>query len=206
MEVQNKEMFHYHRGRYYNDIWKAGNEIIVDENFNNRLGVLLQRFDISVVCKNGNLTVFDSVISTCLENLESQSLEYIAKVMNKARELILEMSIYNRELALERYRLKYCPQLPSRLHSLYFCEQEGLDFWKNQLGESCNLQLFRVSLDGELFCSSDYWLPGRDLCVEQMEQEAGLYWNPPYTETSDQEYLFRGKVKVIEKLCIPDDN
>ncbi len=114
------------------------------------------------------------------------------------------MSIYNREIVLERYRLEHCPELPSRLHSLWFCDSEGLDFWKTQLGENCKLQLFRVSLDGELFCSSDYWLPNRNLCVEQMYQEACLYWNPPYTEASDREYLFQGKVKVLEQLRIDD--
>ena len=35
MEVKDYIMYHYHRGRYYNDIWQVGNEIIVDESFNN---------------------------------------------------------------------------------------------------------------------------------------------------------------------------
>ncbi len=205
MEVQNKEMYHYHRGRYYNDIWKVGKEIIVDESFNSSLGMILSEFDTSVICKNGNLVSFDSVIEECLKHsIEDWNSIYVQRIAEKARRLILQMSIYNRELALERYRLEHCPELPSRLHSLWFCDQDGLDFWKNQLGEECKLQLFRVSLDGELFCSSDYWLPNRKLCVDQMYQEASLYWNPPYTEASDREYLFQGKVKVLEQLRIDD--
>ncbi len=205
MEVHNKEMYHYHRGRYYNDIWQVGKEIIVDNNFLSYFCTILQDFTTSVICKDGELVSFDSIIEKCLnEGLENQDLKYAAKVAEKACELIRDMGIYNRELALERYRAEHYPQLPSRLHSLWFCDESGLAHWKKQLGENCKLKLFRVSLDGELFCSSDYWLPDIKLCVEQMYKEAALYWNPPYTEESDREYLFQGKVKVLEQLCNND--
>ena len=158
MEVQGMEMYHYHRGRYYNDMWKVGNEIIVSESFYSSFGMMLREFDTSVICNGNNLAPFDSIIEKCLEeSLENFNLKYIEGVMEKARRLILETSIYNRELALERYRLEHFPQLPSRLHSLWFCDQE-----------------------------------------------ASLYWNPPYTEGYDREYLFQGKVKVFEQLCIDD--
>ncbi len=206
MEVHNKEMYHYHRGRYYNDIWQAGKEIIVDNNFLSYFCTILQDFTTSVICKDGSLTSFDSVIEKCLnDGFENQDLKYLKRVAEKARELIYGMGIYNRELALERYRAEHYPQLPSRLHSPWFCDESGLAHWKKQLGENCKLKLFRVSLDGELFCSNDYWLPNKKLCVEQMYKEAALYWNPPYIGEDDREYLFQGKVKVLEQLCIDDE-
>lgn len=205
MEVHNKEMYHYHRGSRYDNVWQVGKEIIVDDTLYSYFCTILQDFHTSVICKNDELVAFDSVIERCLnEGLENQNLKYAAKVAEKARKLILHMGIYNRELALERYRLEHCPELPSRLHSFWFCDANGLDHWKKQLGENCKLKLFRVALDGELFCSSDYWLPSRKLCVDQMYQEASLYWNPPYTEAEDREYLFQGKVKVLEQLRIDD--
>ena len=145
MQVQDKELFHYHRVRYYNDIWQVGKEIIIDESFNSDFCKILQNFHTSVICKNDELVAFDSVIEGCLdEGLKNQNLNYVAKVAEKARKLILHMGIYNRELTLERYRLDHCLQLPSRLHSVWFCDENGLDYWKKQLGGNCQLKLFRV--------------------------------------------------------------
>ncbi len=42
MKVHNKEMFHYHRGRYYNDIWQVGKEIVVDDGFRSYFCTILQ--------------------------------------------------------------------------------------------------------------------------------------------------------------------
>ena len=63
--------------------------------------------------------------------------------------------MYNRELMLEKYRLENSPNLPSRLHSIWLADKESLNFWEGQLNGKRKLKLYRVSVTGNLFKSSD---------------------------------------------------
>ena len=57
-------------------------------------------------------------------------------------------------------------------------------------------------LNGELFKSSDLFLPEDGETKENQKIEAYKYWEPKFTSDDEEksaEYLFQGKVKIIEK-------
>ena len=110
--------------------------------------------------------------------------------------------MYNRELMLEKYRKENNPKLPSRLHSIWLADKESLNFWKEQLNGGRNLTLYRVSVTGNLFKSSDSFIPDDELTAKEMYQVSSKYWNPVFSEDDlcKAEYLFQGKVKVLEKI------
>ena len=203
MEVKDKIMYHYHRLGIYDDIWQIGNEIIVDDNFNSYYGSIIDKFSTGVKCVNGIFSL-DRVIDEYIDDigLGNVDLNTIEDLLKCSSLIIKNINIYNRELMLENYRKENNPNLPSRLHSIWLADKESLNFWKEQLEKRKKLVLYRVSVTGNLFKSSDSFIPDDELTAREMYEESSKYWNPVFSEEDlcKAEYLFQGKVKVLEKI------
>lgn len=201
MEVRDKIMYHYHRLGIYDDIWQVGNEITVDDNFNSYCGSIVDKFSTGVKCVNGIFSL-DRVIDEYIDDigLGNVDLNTIEDLLKCSSLIIKNINIYNRELMLEKYRKENNPKLPSRLHSIWLADKESLSFWKGQF--SGKLKLYRVSITGELFKSSDDFIPDDELTAKAMYEASSNYWNPTFKEEDlcKAEYLFQGKVKVLEKI------
>ena len=201
MEVKDKIMYHYHRLGIYDDIWQVGNEITVDDNFNSYCGSIVDKFSTGVKCVNGIFSL-DRVIDEYIDDigLGNVDLNTIEDLLKCSSLIIKNINIYNRELMLEKYRKENNPKLPSRLHSIWLADKESLSFWKGQF--SGKLKLYRVSITGELFKSSDDFIPDDELTAKEMYETSSNYWNPTFKEEDlcKAEYLFQGKVKVLEKI------
>lgn len=118
-----------------------------------------------------------------------------------ASEIIKKVNIYNRENALEEYRKQHFPNLPSRLHSIWLTDDIGKDFWKKSLGE--NTISYKVLVSGNLFKSSHEFIPDDRLNVKEMYDSSEYYWNPIFKNELEErhtEYLFQGKLKILEKI------
>lgn len=203
MEVKDKIMYHYHRLGIYDDIWQVGNEIIVDDNFNSYCGSIIDKFTTAVKCENGIFSL-EKIIDKYLNDIsiENVDLKTITNLLKASSAIITKADMYNRELMLEKYRKENNPKLPSRLHSIWLADKESLNFWKEQLNGGRNLTLYRVSVTGNLFKSSDSFIPDDELTAKEMYQVSSKYWNPVFSEDDlcKAEYLFQGKVKVLEKI------
>ena len=201
MEVSDKIMYHYHRLGIYDDIWQVGNEITVDDNFNSYCGSIVDKFSTGVKCVNGIFSL-DRVIDEYIDDigLGNVDLNTIEDLLKCSSLIIKNINIYNRELMLEKYRKENNPKLPSRLHSIWLADKESLSFWKGQF--SGKLKLYRVSITGELVKSSDDFIPDDELTAKEMYEASSNYWNPTFKEEDlcKAEYLFQGKVKVLEKI------
>ena len=203
MEVKNKVMYHYHKLGLYDDIWQEGNEIIVDNNFNSYYGSIIDKFSTGIRFSNGIVSL-DRVIDEYIEEIgiENVDIKTITNLLKDSSLIIKNINIYNRELMLEKYRKENNPNLPSRLHSIWLADKESLNFWKEQLEKRKKIVLYRVSVTGNLFKSSDSFIPNDELTAKEMYEESSKYWNPVFSEEDlcKAEYLFQGKVKVLEKI------
>ena len=203
MEVKNKVMYHYHKLGLYDDIWQVGNKIMVDSNFNSFCGSIVDKFTTAVKCENGIFSL-EKIIDKYLNDIsiENVDLKTITNLLKASSAIITKADMYNRELMLEKYRKENNPKLPSRLHSIWLADKESLNFWKEQLNGGRNLILYRVSVTGNLFKSSDSFIPDDELTAKEMYQASSKYWNPVFSEDDlcKAEYLFQGKVKVLEKI------
>lgn len=203
MEVKDKIMYYYHKLGLYDDIWQVGNEIVVDNNFNSYYGSIIDKFSTGVKCVNGIFSL-DRVIDEYIDDigLENVDVNTIEDLLKCSSLIIKNINIYNRELMLEKYRLDNNPNLPSRLHSIWLSDKESLNFWKEQVREYRKIVLFRVSITGGLFKSSDEFIPNDELTTKEMYEASNNYWNPIFKEEDlcKTEYLFQGKVKVLEKI------
>ena len=203
MEVSDKIMYHYHRLGIYDDIWQVGNEITVDDNFNSYCGSIVDKFSTGVKCKNG-LVPIETIIDNYLYDIgvENIDLETITNLLKDSSAIITNANMYNRELMLEKYRKEHNSDLPSRLHSIWLADKKSLNFWEGQLNGRRKLKLYRVSVTGNLFKSSDSFIPDDELTAKEMYEASFDYWNPTFKEEDlcKAEYLFQGKVKVLEKI------
>ena len=203
MKVENKEMYHYHHIHLFKEIWVPGNELIVDDNFKTSFLNILKYYSSAVNTVTGNKNAFNRTIEKYLE--EDQDKETYIMLLKEARRIISGANMFTREMALEEIRKQKYPDLPSRKHSIWVCDEKGLDFWKKQLisEEHDNLDLYKVSLTGNLFKSSDSFLPDDYYTYENMLKCADEYWNPKFeneVQEEKAEYLFQGKVKILEKV------
>ncbi len=203
MEVKDKIMYHYHKLGFYDDIWQIGNEIIVDDNFNSYYGSIIDKFSTGVKCVNG-LVPLEIIIDKYLDDIgiENIDLETITNLLKDSSAIITKANMYNRELMLEKYRKEHNSDLPSRLHSIWLADKKSLNFWEGQLNGRRKLKLYRVSVTGNLFKSSDSFIPDDELTAKEMYETSSNYWNPTFKEEDlcKAEYLFQGKVKVLEKI------
>lgn len=203
MKVENKEMFHYHHAHLFKDIWVPGNELTVDNNFETSFLNILKYYSTAVSTTDGKKTEFSKIIQSYLQ-VDQDKQTYI-DLLKDARLLLIGADIFKREMALEEVRKQKFPHLPSRKHSIWLCDENSLEFWKDELvkEEQDTLDLYKVLITGELFKSSDSFIPDNNVNYETILKQAEIYWNPIFEtelQESKAEYLFQGKVKILEKI------
>lgn len=108
--------------------------------------------------------------------------------------------IFKREMALETIRKELYPYEISRFHCLWLCDKQSLPYWIGQLPG----KVYRVSATGIIFESSDNYLSGEDEReYEDIKNGCYKYWEAPFDtelDTLKKEYLFQGKIKVLERM------
>lgn len=201
MFVENKEMFHFNDSEKRKDIWKVGNQIDTTQNYVADFWNGGINFSGKVNVDDGEMLPFFNVINRYLE--EDQDKETYIKLLEETSRLLKCYSILQRELVLEEVRKRFYPQIQSRKNALYLCDYNQIEYWKNILTiPGKNIDLFKVEVTGELFKSSDILLPDNSESINTMFEQAKKYWEADLTNISDEatEYLFRGKVKILEKI------
>lgn len=206
MKVNEKIMYHFHSLGCYDEMWYEGNQINVNDSFKANFLSIVDEYNTLIPCGGEDKhDCIDRVISYYLkdENFSDLKIGEIKYLLNKAQQIIHNSNIIKRELALEQYRLDNYPNLLSRFNSIWVCDEEQIEYWYQQLVKGDNLELYQLSLTGELFKSSDAFLPHRLLSYAESYLAAENYWNPKFKEKEDYdfcEYLFQGKAKILSRL------
>lgn len=88
-----------------------------------------------------------------------------------------------------------------RLHTIYLTDEKGIDYWVNAL-QTDNYTLYRVEASGEIFKTNEQLIPEEMLSYKDVYESAYNYWHPNFKHVPDytNEYLVKGKVKVLEKI------
>ena len=114
----------------------------------------------------------------------------------------LQMNL--REQAMEEFRIKNCPEKPSRLHSLFACDDSSLDYWIFVLGVH-NIQdyhIYNIEVDKVDFISSQDFLPSENLSYEEKVIASRKYFYPQNDRlnTDHDEYLIQGRVRIKDRI------
>ena len=208
MEVKNKTMYHIQNTDRFKNIWQVGNILTISDKFNSNLCEVVKKFSPAVYSKGNNDEVkrisFDRIIDDYMDEDKFKTIdkELALRMMNEARCIIKNSNLSRREKIIEEYRLNYYPNLPSRYHSIWLADEKSLEFWLKELNKRDYFNLFKVEVTGNLFKSSDMFIPDDILTNDEMYEYTEKYWNPIFTEDIEEkraEYLFQGKVKILSK-------
>ena len=215
------ELYHLHLLGNYDKNYKEGKVLTVNpDKFNNRLYKRIYDMNPSVDCSEYPSTVtklnslcathglpqFDEKINLG-EVLGFMNGRYVCapseveKAKAKAIELLLAQGINLRELAMEEYRKNNCPEVYSRLHSIFACDESALDFWITQIRDN-DLEIFRIDAEDEPFHSNANLLPNEGLPYGLKVEASRSYFHPKAKEIGNvfDEYLVQGKVLIKEKV------
>ena len=129
--------------------------------------------------------------------------EIINDLVDYSYQISFYSSMFKRETALEHYRICKYSNLPSRLHSIYLTDELGIGSWIKKLGID-NLELYRVEAEGNIFKTSEFFIPNETLSYEDTYNQSYHYWNPNFKKAplDANEYLVQGNIKVLEKIKI----
>ena len=203
MEVKNRIMYHVHVMGCYDDEWKVGNEITVDENFNSYFGEGSKNFDTCVtVGEKNELVSFDQFLKKRIDEFDKLDEDLKKRLLMTSKSIINNAATFTREMALELYRKEYHPDLPCRMNCIWLTNKTCLNYWKTQF-KKYDLKLFKVEVSGTLFKSSDYYIPSKTLTFVEKCNAAKDYWNPKFDNNKSKrkvEYLFQGKLKILEEI------
>ena len=190
MEIVNKKFFHFHRADIYPELWKSGKVIKVDSSFQSRIGQALDSYS--------------GIVDLYLKYLENPSEnEHLLVEFNRMIEsgMFMFNAAFQREVFMEIARRLVKPSLPSRKNSIWLCDASGLRHWGNVLDE--NTDRYIVSATGEVFKSSDAFIPDSFSSEKDLIEKSKKYWDPVFTEPYQEnqaEYLFQGELRLVKKI------
>ena len=217
------ELFHLHTKGIKDNNWVEGKVINVDDKFTNRLGERVNDYNTCVAgahhpeLYNSHKILFESNGIFVGENVELCDLishylflinngEHIQrnvtiKLLEEASKILHDSRIFKREKAMEEYRQINTPENPSRLHSVFLCNESDLDYWSSNLLDN-DLDVFKVEVDNTPFASSEEFFTDVDLSYKETLDSLYSYWHPNLKKVKNYpiEYLATGKILLKEKV------
>ena len=216
------ELFHIHLQGVKDRIYKPGSEFIINpNNFNNRLydkiymancsvknekypditGFINNYFMVNFNCVSPVAMNLGEIIGVALQaNVSKQEM---IRLLEDARDIIQPMGMYIREMAMEEYRIKNCPDKPSRLHSLYACDESAMNYWADRLMDG-TYDVLKIDVDDNTFVSNEQFFPPDEACYGDKVLKSHRYFHPKARDIENNkktcEYLVQGKVRVLEKV------
>jgi len=206
------ELYHIHKKEIKAPKWKEKNIIKVDENFDSIMNQRQQKFSQAMILDDNQQLMINHFLFLAqyynkindLKIIKREDLEELKELINISYQMSFNANFFKRETALEMCRKDHFSTLPSRLHSIYLCDQDGLEYWedvisKNQTEE---VEVFRVLADGKIFKTNEQLLPIEILDYGKTYNASFDYWNPKFKKVPNytNEYLAQGNIKVLEKL------
>ena len=213
------DLYHLHLKGNHDKQYKEGSTIIInDNNFNNRLydrvmntGYFVKTSDyprITIIANALNEQLGFAPLGEYvnLGEIIPISLSYGTatdnkKILMEASQMLHNAAINKRELSVEEYRKNYEPTKPSRLHSLYACDESGVEYWLRCLLDG-DIDIYRIEPENEPFQTNVQLLPDETTTYIDSYNAAKIYFNPRSRDLNrvSDEYLVQGRVKILEKV------
>ncbi len=186
MKVEKEIFYHANSNIKYN----VGDTIIFDENTTNKMYDLVYNTSFMLNNIDANELMINKKRNKDM-NFSIEELQLLANTVNHSAFVL-------RELALEEIRLKYCPDLPSRLRCLYVCEKESDAInWSEVLkrnGKQAK-QILTLELTGTIFKGDGSMMYRVNKPYIEHLKTAKEYWSN--STNKQDEILFMGTAKVV---------
>lgn len=123
--------------------------------------------------------------------------------LKEAVDSLRNLKIIKRELVFESIRKEFYPELPSRHKCIWLIpdDEKSLEFWRRDVFKLNNPKIFKLSVDGKTHRASQQWLICRTYSLNEINSMAHKYWQGENSGSIDDEILFVGKIRILEKLA-----
>ena len=213
------ELFHIHNLGNYDNLYVPDNEINVDETFNNSLYHSIFNLNANVTSRNLP-GIFEKINKDIREmdiskTIDSNRLDYIfyyiqnfgyrneeefLKLCSLAATILKRYYAAMNEVAYEQSRQIYCPNAPSRLHSMFGCTEQGVSYWASKM-DCKRADVYKIEVFDEPLLTNPSLLPTNDKELYNKVTEARKYFGPlTVNEDKSNEYLINGRVLLKEKV------
>lgn len=202
------ELYHIHLKGNKDFKWQVGNTINIDKTFDSVMNQRQQEFCQLVNVNNINvqysnyLTQYFAKIQNKI-SIKKEELEELKSLLEAGYRLSYNANFFKRETSLEDCRKDNYSSLPSRLHSIYLSDKDGLEYWQDTIvPQNRESEVFKVYVTGIIFKTNEQLLPKEETTYGESYNASFKYWNPKFKDVPNytNEYLVQGKVKILEKL------
>ena len=207
--MQEIELYHIHKKTYMNAKWIEKGFINIDDKFNSIMNQRQQNFSQTLQIENQQYN-YDIYLFQYLEDIKNlkivkkDDLEELKELLRVGLNMSYQANFFKREAALEDCRKEHYSELPSRLHCIYLCDYDGLEYWNNIISNSGKeeVEIFRVLSQGKIFKTNEQLLPLETETYGGTYNAAFKYWNPKFKNVPNHanEYLTQGKIKILSKV------
>ena len=200
--MEKQELYHFHKAGCYDHFWRVGNTINVSIDFKSSTYKRFCDFTTASSTFTKDKANLQDVINYYFESGEING-KIAMKIIEEAYRVSFRANEFKRESALENFRVNNNYMYPSRLHSMYLTDEKGILEWSKKFGRS-NLELYRVEIEGNIFKTSEFFIPDETLPYDKFYEKSYYYWNPNFKKAPEDsnEYLVQGKVLIKEKINI----
>ena len=208
-----QELFHIHKVTNKNDHWSNNKILNINDNYNSIMNQRHQNFSQLVnVFEGGSQEYinFSFILADYMRRINNLSviknddIIELKRLLEIGYQMTYNADLFRREEALENYRKDNLSHLPSRLHSMFLCDNDGIEYWQDVISQNDKIETetYRVLASGDIFKTNEQLLPSEILTYQETYQQAFKYWNPKFKNLPNytNEYLIRGKIKVLEKI------
>jgi len=211
--MQEMELYHIHKKNNSDKKWIVNNTVKIDEQFNSVMNQRQQSFSQLMCISDGidegyiNYSIYLAQYFNRikdLKNIKGEDLEELKKLLEMGYQMTFNADFFKRETALESCRKDHFTDKPSRLHSVYLCDEDGLEYWTDVISQrkSEEIEIFKVLASGKIFKTNEQLLPNEFLDYGDTYSRAFSYWHPKFKDVPNytNEYLTQGTIKVLSKL------
>ncbi len=204
------ELYHIHKlGNIYDKTWMVNNTINVYPDFDSEMYRRQMGFSQSLPI-DGEMMNFYQILPGYVDHLCSvdslsvEEIKAVADILKASFNMSYKADFFKREAALEDCRRDFDIYLPSRLHSVYLCDRDGLEYWMDTL-KACSpngFSAYKVLATGKIFKTNEQLLPDEEICYSEAYNQGFRYWAPEFDNVPGytNEYLAQGKIKVLNKI------
>lgn len=189
-----ENLYHIHRKNCKDELWKVGNEFEVglENNIYFNFSINFNSFILINNQKYPFLNIYDYYKKQ--EDIENQ-----INLLNVSKDFINEYQLLIRELGMEEIRKNFYPHLPSRQKCIWLCRKNQINYWKKFI--SGEIEIFEVEIFDIPFKSRNSLISLPSDSYNTILDKAQLYWSEKnYVDNEDDEYLYVGKLKIINKI------
>lgn len=211
--MQEIELYHVHKKNNSDKKWIVNNTIRIDEHFNSVMNQRQQNFSQMMYVSDGvdeEYINFSRYIARYFHRIKDltivkrEDLAELKNLLEMGYQMSFNADFFKRETALEACRKDHYSDKPSRLHSVYLCDEDGLEYWTDVISQrkSEEIEIFKVLASGKVFKTNEQLLPNEFLNYGDAYTAAFSYWHPKFKDVPNytNEYLMQGTIKVLSKL------